>query len=53
MIEAVIQNSLDTATIPDNSRQKGGKVNTAFIILLLDLLLIMFFVLMEVSKEEK
>lgn len=53
MIEATTQNSLYTATVPDNSRQNGGKINIPFIIFLFDLLLITGFVLMEVSKEEK
>lgn len=52
MIEATTQNSLYTATIPDNPRQNGGKINIPFIIFLFDLL-ITGFVLMEVSKEEK
>lgn len=52
IMEAAIQKSLHTATIPENSIQKGGKNNIAFIIFLFDLL-VMGFVLMEVSKEEK
>lgn len=53
MIEATIQNSLYTATIPDNSRQNGGKINIAFIIFLFGFSLIIGFVVIEVSKEEK
>lgn len=52
-MEAAIQKSLYTTTVLENARQKGGKINIAFIIFLFDLLLIMGFVLMEVSKEEK
>lgn len=51
-MEATIQRGLYTAAIPENSRQKGGKINVTFIIFLFDLLLIMGFVLMEVSKRK-
>lgn len=53
MIEPATQNSLYTAMIHDNSRKKGGKINIAFITFLFNLLLIIGFVLMEVSEQEK